>query len=154
MEYEGYFKWLSMLAFGSKVNEYADLALTLWNTPYEFNYDLDKDRNSDGLALRTQFNMVNPGYPCTTLEALLAIAMRCDAISGEPDQSNISKWFMELLYNLTGGDLSDIQLHLERWFNRSYAPDGRGGLFPLKNPVHDQRFVATWGQMCSYLSEK
>lgn len=166
MEYERYLKWLSVLAFGSKVNEYAELTLLLWNTPYEFNYDLDKDRNTDGLSLRARYCMVNPdaitpqcfpaiGDPCSTLEALLGIAIRCDEIIGEPDQSNIAGWFKILLDNLTGGDgnYSYIQADLERWFSRSYAPDGRGGLFPLKNPVHDQRFIPTWAQMCSYLSE-
>ena len=165
MEYERYFRWLSMLACGSLVMENSELLLTLWNTGYIFNYDIDKDRNLDGLSLRARYVEETGDYEvpvtddlsaCNCLEALTAIACRCDLISGDPEVENVSKWFRILIDNLVGpgASVNDISLALNRWMNRQYAPNGRGGLFPLRNPAHDQRFIPTWNQMCSYLSEK
>jgi hypothetical protein len=43
---------------------------------------------------------------------------------------------------------------LERVIWRTYKPDGRGGLFPLRNPNEDQRDVELWYQLNAYLLEQ
>lgn len=160
IEYEKYFTWLALNAAGDQ-REWMSILYDLWSMPYIFNYDIDKDRNTDGLSLRAQYTNITgdtdvPGdnVGCTCLEALVAIAMRCDSISGEPGIENVPGWFQELFGNLVNANDGDYHQAVMRWMNREYAPDGRGGLFPLNNPVHDQRYVPTWNQMCSYLSEK
>lgn len=161
MQYDRYVTWLSLNAVGDTAIGWVSILGELWRTPYIFNYDIDKDRNADGLSLRARYTYITgdmdvPGddVECTCLEALVAIAMRCDSISGEPGVENVSGWFQELFKNLRGAYDGDYRLAITKWMNREYAPDGRGGLFPLNNPVHDQRYVPTWNQMCSYLSEK
>lgn len=159
--HDGYFTWLALNAAGDQSIGWMSILGELWRTTYIFNYDIDKDRNADGLSLRTQYTCITgdtdvPGddVECTCLEALVAIAMRCDSISGDPGVENIPGWFQELFENLRSAYDGDYQQAIMKWMNREYAPDGRGGLFPLNNPVHDQRYVPTWNQMCSYLSEK
>jgi hypothetical protein len=72
-------------------------------------------------------------------------------------------WFSKFIENLDLGKYNDVYMmtHNEwpavrklRTFNdRSYKPDGRGGLFPLKQPDADQREVELWYQMAAYATE-
>jgi hypothetical protein len=42
---------------------------------------------------------------------------------------------------------------LDRFLDRDYEPDGRGGLFRVKHTDEDLRFVEIWYQMNWYLDE-
>ena len=43
---------------------------------------------------------------------------------------------------------------LNIWLERRYDEDGKGNIFPLKDPIKDQKTVEIWYQMQSYLLEK
>ena len=47
----------------------------------------------------------------------------------------------------------EINLMLDEIIWRTYNYDGSGGLFPLREPVGDQRDVELWYQLCAYLIE-
>lgn len=97
---------------------------------------------------------------CSFLEMLIGLARR---LAFETDRPSIS-WFWRLMENLDLEQYTDqnygdecqaiIDETLERVIWRIYAPDGRGGLFPLEDPRQDQRDVEIWYQLCSYLAEQ
>lgn len=137
----------------------------------------DENRESDGIELRDEF-LREHGYPkyaelgegCSFLEMMVALSER---IEFETDTMYIEDrrgrmqayWFWEMIDNLGldemddgaywtyGGDahVDDI---VETVVEREYDFDGRGGLFPLKYAVDDQRDVEIWYQMAAYLNEK
>lgn len=51
----------------------------------------------------------------------------------------------------------DVSIYIDMVFkqlnSRYYKSDGFGGLFPLSNPMGDQRYVEVWYQMMAYLAE-
>ena len=48
----------------------------------------------------------------------------------------------------------EIDEILNIWLERRYDEDGKGNIFPLKDPIKDQKTVEIWYQMQSYLLEK
>lgn len=134
------------------------------------NYDFvmivpnDDNRAEDGEAIRKEFSDdtgVRPNYTwmhtnCTVLEMMLGVAYH---LSFELD-GEVGKWFWLLIDNLDLTKYNDRRFN-ERWVNeviervvwRQYSYDGRGGLFPLKEPREDQRHVEIWFQMEAYMLE-
>ena len=129
---------------------------------------LDENRAVDGLDLRETFinslGKISIGpqddLPCSILEMLIALAMRCnDWIICDVDD-HYSEWFWTFLDNLgllvyddrryNSSKVDDI---LRKWLDREYRFDGSGGLFPLANPEIDQRMIEIWSQLVYYLDE-
>lgn len=48
----------------------------------------------------------------------------------------------------------EVSETLSRVIWRTYEPDGKGGLFPLRDPKEDQRKVELWYQLNAYLLEQ
>lgn len=73
-------------------------------------------------------------------------------------------WFWHLIEVLDLEQFNDrnydarAEEHISEAFNRviwrTYAPDGSGGLFPLRRPDRDQRNVELWYQLNAYLLEQ
>ena len=68
-------------------------------------------------------------------------------------------WFWDMLTNLgidqaCDGNFSIYKVDdiIERFLNREYEPDGRGGLFTVKNCEYDLRDIEIWYQRHLYLS--
>lgn len=132
----------------------------------------DDNRIGDALNLREEFIKEQlarePSYLIETfrgqytsvLEVFISLAQRMEdviCLDRFPD------WFWEIMDNLgvtyfKGNHLNhrDI-LKLDRiigtWLNREYCKDGKGGLFPLKEPRENQQKVEIWYQMNAYLLE-
>lgn len=123
----------------------------------------DDNRVQDGLDLRNEFLMATgyqcpPGWAetdCSFLEMVMALSRRL-AFEGE---GHPPVWFWHLIKNLgllhctdrSSYDQSEVNDRLDTVIFRLYEPDGRGGLFPLRYPKHDQRDVEIWYQMNEYL---
>ena len=101
--------------------------------------------------------------PCTMLELLIILSR---AAAFEMDDS-ASAWFWHFIQVLDLEHFNDreydnhpdhvqdaVARTLERVIWRTYKPDGRGGLFPLRNPNEDQRDVELWYQLNAYLLEQ
>lgn len=127
----------------------------------------DDNRLEDGRDLRDEFVYeirhmdVEPEWMslgCSMLEMLIGLARR---LWFEDDHFQIDEWFWHLMENLGlsgfsdrgGWDEQDVEDILNAVIWRIYEPDGRGGLFPLKNAQEDQREVELWYQMSEYLLE-
>jgi hypothetical protein len=104
-------------------------------------------------------------FPPTFFELIVILAVRMDDILCEdPQVSRVPELVSSLLVNLGLNDFGDdtfpsrrgmeiVRAATDRVLNRTYAPSGRGGLFPLSRAREDQREVELWYQMQAYLQE-
>lgn len=144
---------------------YWKLLRTLFTKEFTWFVPNDDNRVDDGRYLRFEFldemgimdvdeDWISMG--CSVLEMIYAV---CKHLSFEADGS-VARWFWELMHNLNLSGYSDrnfngrqVEQIIDTLVWRHYQSDGRGGLFPLRNPQVDQREVEIWYQMSAYLLE-
>lgn len=168
---EQYFDWLC-----EKVGRYDpenpdtsyfQVAELLFKTPFDDSVPNDFNRGLDGKDLRQEFlterhltaNKEWLELDCSIFEMLAGLARR---VSFHTDWEP-ARAFLLFLTNLGLSDYTDTRYHrhseqrvkrvLRTLNNRTYDYNGLGGLFPLKNPLSDQRGVEIWYQMSAYLME-
>lgn len=170
-----YYEWLKGLVCAERfpiTNSYEKLLSTLYSTEFYFLLSRDGNRADDGINMRYRFALFN-GYeenadeimdilagPCSVLEMMIALAIRCEeTIMDDPDIGDrTGTWFWGMVVNLGLGDMYDalydgylVDEVLERFLERDYAPDGKGGLFRVRNCNRDLRNVEIWIQLLWYL---
>lgn len=165
-----YFNWLCAKVMRVEVPTpsltYWKLLTELHNTEFVWLLSGDDNRAEDGLELRPEFLLesnleADPEWihlGCSLFEMLLAFSRRAAFQTEESAQ----EWFMHFLENMGLAEFNDARnftaaevgeyLYTLVW--RTYSYDGRGGLFPIKNPPHDQREVEIWYQFCEYLVDQ
>jgi hypothetical protein len=146
---------------------YYELMNQLYHTEFIWSVLNDDNRSSDGLKLREKYGFVQEDVPCSLLEMLMALAIRCeDEILYSPTYGNRSKdWFWMMMTNLGLNKMRDLSFN-KAWNNddvtgicdvfmdREYGYSGHGGgLFPLKHPHKNQTEVEIWYQLSTYLLE-
>ena len=169
---ELYFKWLysqvASLRLKNPARTHWSLALDLHKKEFLWSVPNDDNRLEDGRDLRHEFvelhEIENPDpawldLGCSMLEMLIALSRRI-SFDAEGDPRD---WFWHMLENVDIAKYNDkvyndnaqrdIDQALEIIIYRRYAASGRGGLFPLRNPVRDQREVELWYQASAYLIE-
>lgn len=148
---------------------YRKLLTHLHNTRFRWIIPRDKNRAEEGICLRWRFALVH-GYqdiyeevltgPCTVLEMILALAIRCEEnFMDDPAYGDrTAQWFWGMIANLGLGPMTDDNFDrryvidvLERFMDRDYEPDGRGGLFTIKDCDRDLRTMEIWNQLCRYI---
>lgn len=170
-----YFEWLVTLVcdrrFGKGVS-YRKLLHRLYITDFRFSIPRDVNRAEDGRELRRRFILCN-GYedwyetvmehisgPCTVLEMIIALAIRCEESIMDDTQfgNRTGQWFWSMINNLgLGGmtddsaDIDEVDFVVDRFMNRDYEPNGKGGLFTIRRCEIDLRTVEIWVQMLWYL---
>lgn len=166
-----YFDWLYNLAckerYSSRVS-YKKLLTYLHSKPFRYLLSRDENRAEDGLEVRHMF-IHECGYtrdvemyidgPCTMLEMILALCLKCEGIMDNAQIGDrTSQWFWIMIGNLGLGSMSDSRFDeryvddvVERFLEREYEPNGRGGLFIIRNCEYDLRDVEIWHQLCWYL---
>ena len=150
-------------------NGYMDICAKMLSIEFFPIIEMDENRCSDCIELRTDFNeelvddlCVELGDTGTFLELLIVLAekMKYELCDSQYEAST-RKWFMELLCN-SGLDSyaknrNFVETEVERIADtvifRSIGWDGEGGLFPLFIPQRDQRRVEFMVQMNDYLEE-
>lgn len=168
-----YFMWLCQLANMDEM--YEELANEMFSRKFQVLIAHDENRAADGKKLRSDYAEDNQYIrtseqelndiigDCTVLEMLIALAKRMDYELDNGDRSDPSIYFWEMLSNLQLDTfIDDIWPNvaaladdiLNTLVNRTYEPNGSGGLFPLTRPVSDQRYTEIWYQMFAYLDEK
>ena len=169
-----YFNWIYELISGKRSStqiSYRKLLKHLHNT--EFRYLISKDRNRamDGEDLRYRFALAEyydtePDYimdmldgPCSVLEMMVALAIRCEETMDDPDIGDrTGQWFWGMIVSLGLGAMMDSRYNahvvddvMDRFLDREYEPDGIGGLFTIENCHRDLRDVEIWNQMWWYI---
>lgn len=166
-----YFEWMCGLICGNRYAEavsYRKLLAYLHSIEFTYSIPRDKNRAEDGLDLRYRFTYETnikhaEDYihgPCSVLEMMVALAIRCEEnIMDDPSYGNrTGQWFWGMIVNLGLGFMTDSRFDekfvddvIFRFLNREYEPNGKGGLFTVRNCKYDLRTVEIWYQMCWYL---
>lgn len=168
-----YFNWMYQLVCSnrSKSVSYQKLLSYLNERDFVWTIDLDENRASDGVNLRYRFgrdkNYPDPmiatfldDRPCSILEMMIALSIRCEEhIMEDSDLGDrTGQWFWNMIVSLGLGAMPDSKFderHAEevinRFIDRTYERNGRGGLFTVEHPHKDMRNIEIWYQMCMYL---
>lgn len=166
-----YFEWLYNYVCKGRVNDkvsYRKLFMLLHNTEFTFYIREDFNRARDGIDLRYRFaNVINDNHvidildePCSVLEMILALAIRTEeTIMDDPrygDRTN--QWFWGMISTLELSYMTDDNFDRDKankkiynFLERQYSPDGKGGLFYIRNCNEDLTQVDIWSQLCWYL---
>jgi hypothetical protein len=166
-----YFEWLCGLIdskrFSSRIS-YRKLLMHLHNIEFTWSIPHDDNRADDGVQLRRRYGLINdddtlPNYilgPCSVLEMMVALALRCEEWIMDDAQmgDRTGQWFWGMIHNLGLSPMTDSKFDRDfvddvvaRLLNREYEPDGRGGLFTVRNCEYDLRTVEIWRQLSWYL---
>lgn len=166
-----YFDWLYSLMVGERFAQgisYRKLFMNLHATEFIFTIPMDENRAEDGLDMRYRFSL-SLGYkdaekyltePCSVLEMMIGLATRCEeTIMDDPQMGDrTGQWFWGMVANLGLAGMTDDKFDRDEFdeimhnlLTHNYSPDGKGGLFTIRNCDTDLRRVEIWKQLCWYL---
>ena len=169
---EEYFNWMYDLVCKNRfsdANSYRKLLTYLHEVEFTYRYKKDEDRAYDGVNLRHRFALLSNNYsyvdkclagdPCSIFEMMLALAIRCEDTMDDPlIGDRTGQWFWRMIVSLGLGGMTDshfdeqaAEYSIDKFLQRDYSPDGRGGLFTIKGCEYDLRRVPIWDQLCYYL---
>lgn len=170
-----YFNWMyEIIAKDRFAPEISVRKLLMCLHDIEFTYKIvnDENRYYDGVDLRYRFAIEN-GYeskyedilgildgPCSVLEMMIALALRMEeTIMDNTEYGNrTGQWFWQMITNMgLGGQWNElfdkeyVEQTVQRFLDRKYEPNGKGGLFTVRHTRKDLRKVEIWYQMNWYL---
>lgn len=169
-----YFDWLYELMHDDGPTEITSFRKLLSHLHrVEFTYSIPKDYNRarDGIDLRYRYGLENHVKdaedriigPCSVLEMMVALALRCEeTIMDNPKYGNRTRqWFWQMIRTLGLNGMTDVSYDEELvdeairiFLNREFEPDGRGGLFKVRDDQCDMRKLEIWLQLNCYLKER
>lgn len=167
-----YFEWMHDLVCEdrfAKTISYRQLLTFLHEVEFIYFVPYDENRAAEGISLRYRYCLLHncedlEHYitgPCSVLEMMVALALRCEeTIMDDPLMGNrTSQWFWNMISNMGLGSMSDNNYNewlvndvVTRFLNREYEPDGRGGLFRVKDWDRDMRTAEIWHQLMAYIN--
>ena len=171
-----YFKYLVELIYSRRRIEavsFMKLLTRLHETEFRYSMRMDENRAEDGIALRWRYALTHgfeddPDYvmdrlegPCSVLEMMTALAIHCEEniMDDTSYGDRTEQWFWGMIVSLGLGGMTDknfdrelVDEKLAIFLDREYEPDGRGGLFTVKNCDRDLRTVEIWRQLSYYLN--
>lgn len=171
-----YFDWMCSLVRNKKrtgERSYFRLLSQLDSILFYYELPMDANRESDGLNLRYRFGYEEgirdnavayyiDDRACSVLEMMIALALRCEEDDmGDPGIGNrTSEWFWDMIESLGLSEMYDrhydsrfVDISVNRFLERTYDRNGRGGLFTVRNCPRDMRDTEIWYQMMYYLNE-
>lgn len=168
---EEYFEYLcELIDIGrfAKQLSYEKLLAHLHNIEFTWFIPNDDNRADDGIQLRRRFALFRDDLriqrylqgPCSVFEMMVGLALRCEEwITDDAQLGNrTGQWFWGMIRNLELTPMRDSNFDADyvddviaRLLNREYEPDGRGGLFTVRNCKYDLRDVEIWVQLSWYL---
>lgn len=168
---DDYFEWLCEQIDSKRFSRhvsYRKLLAHLHNIEFTWFIPHDDNRADDGIQLRRSFALAHEDIalsnyilgPCSVLEMMVALAIRCEKTIMDDAQlgNRTGQWFWGMIHNLGLSPMTDSKFDrdfvddvIARLLNREYEPDGRGGLFTVKHCTHDMRTVEIWCQLSWYL---
>ena len=173
---EKYFDWICELIDHTECDtesSYFKLLHYLNEVKFTYILEMDENRMSDGINLKYRFGHVM-GYPnelienslrndsCSILEMMVALSIRCEEgfMDNIDEGDRTGEWFWSMIENLGLDTMTDLNFNkrycdivVRKFLTRTYASNGKGGLFTVKKPKSDMRDVEIWYQMMWYLDE-
>ena len=168
-----YFEWMFDIVCGEqrpKEISHRKLLMHLHDTEFVPSHPRDENRAIDGIDLRYRFAYEHAGIedaesyltgPCSVLEMMVALTIYIEeSIMDDPTKGNRTRqWFWGMINSLGLSSMTDdrfdkarFEESMDTFMNRRYAPNGKGGLFTVKNCDKDLRTVEIWYQLCWYLN--
>lgn len=172
-----YFEWLYRSAGGYNTGGFTfrKLLIDLHSTDFRYLIPKDKNRAIDGMDLRRHYGLMitdndedETDYivdildrPCSVLEMMVALSMRCEkTIMDNPAYGDrTGQWFWGMITNMGLGTMYDtnydkqyVMKIVNRFLDRKYSSNGKGGLFTIKDCDVDLREVEIWYQLNWYLN--
>ena len=170
-----YFEWMYHIVCNKRYSEhisYRKLFMHLHNFEFVSYIRGDENRINDGIQLRRRFS-IDSGYednylssylkePCSVLEMMIALALNGEQhIMDDPKYGNrTGQWFWNMIVSLGLSNMDDRNFDglyfkevMQRFLNREYERNGRGGLFTIHDPSLDMRSAEIWYQFMWYLNE-
>ncbi len=167
-----YFEWLCNMVCDPEYSEYVSykkLLTYLHDVEFRYSIPLDQNRAEDGMDLRWRFSCKRNHDiyygdiegPCSVLEMMVALAIRCEeGIMDDPTIGDrTGQWFWGMVVSLgLGGmhdrrfDMDEAEAIIERFLDRDYEPNGKGGLFTIRNFDRDLRNMEILHQLYAYLN--
>lgn len=169
-----YFRWLydrvCVVRDWRSDRSYQMVCDEMQRIPFKVLVERDHNRMCDGADLRDEFldcirersldrKAEREAHEVSIFELLVGLAERGRIMTGNTRE----EWFMIFLQNLGLDECSDsqddiitrtrVRRILNKFNNRKYRANGAGGLFPLDNPIIDQRRVELWQQMGAYVRQ-
>ena len=167
-----YFNWLCNIIDDQDFDpsRYQLLLGKLYHTEFTWVIQNDRNRAIDGEDLRSLYSdetgqdprtvRMELDFQCTILEMMVALARRCETQIMEDlfVGPRIGRWIramlksMGLVYDVD--DLFDeeyVDYIIDTFLDRTYEPNGDGGLFKVENAPEDMRKLEIWYQMNLYL---
>ena len=162
-KYDEYFEWLFEFVCGerfAKEISFRKLMVYLHSREFTYSLNMDSNRAQDGIDLRERYygDSTIKG-PCSVLEMMVALSIRCEEIMDNPDYGNrTTQWFWDMVINMGLGAMYDsrfdkkyVENRVDKMLNREYEPNGKGGLFYVRGCTDDIRKLEIWSQMCYFL---
>lgn len=167
-----YFEWLIGMVHADQYSDgisFMKLLRLLHSIDFEYILIKDRNRADDGMDLRYRFGYEYHGIdcaeryldgPCSMLEMMVALSVRCEEdIMDDPRYGDrTGQWFWGMVVSLGLGGMTDVRFDemaareaIDRFLDRKYAPNGKGGLFTIRNNTMDMRKVEIWTQLLWYL---
>lgn len=166
-----YFEWMYDLVCHDRYSDeitYRKLLMCLHSIEFIFVLPMDENRAVDGVSLRYRFALWQDQEeladyldgPCSVLEMMIALALRCEeSIMDDLEVGErTGQWFWDMIVSLGLGSESDDRFNkryvedvIGHFLYREYEPDGRGGLFTIRNSRRDLRDIEIWLQMNDYI---
>jgi hypothetical protein len=149
--------------------------MRLHATNFRYSIPRDGNRADDGKGMRYRYAIVCNYFeslyeildildgPCSVLEMMLALAIHCEEnIMDDPCKGDrTGQWFWNMIVNLGLSGMNDARYDrklvddaINTFLDRKYAPDGKGGLFTVRNCDQDLRKAEIWHQLCWYLNRE
>lgn len=105
-------------------------------------------------------NPIKSDAPCSMLEMMVALCKRCENIMSDDRYGDRThQWFWIMLVSLGLGKMSNDRFNekeaieiVKTFLSNQYNPDGRGGLFTIREFSGDMREMDIWTQMCWFLN--
>ena len=142
----------------------------LHDVEFTWEYPMDRNRSDDGISLRDRFTYelnYEPYIldyidgPCSVLEMMIALAIHTeeDIMDDMRVGDRTGQWFWCMVVSLGLGGMNDRNFDkrtaedtVARFLNHEYEPNGRGGLFTIRNCAYDLRDEEIHVQRNMYLN--
>lgn len=166
-----YFEWMYDLVCAEQFAEsisYRRLLTFLHDVEFVYFVPYDENRAAEGIGLRYRYCLLHDcrelewclDGPCSVLEMMIALAMCCENIMDDLSMGDrTSQWFWNMITNMGLGGMYDHNFDeqlvtdvVDRFLRREYEPDGRGGLFRVKDWDRDMRTAEIWHQLMAYIN--
>ena len=172
-----YFEWMYDIVCPERFNRrisFRKLLKYLHDRPFVVLIDNDYNRVMYGIDFRYKFGYES-GYsrelitqnldinPCSVLELIIALAFDIEEhlMTDEDRYGNrTGQWFWNMINNMGLGRMTDdkfdidyVEAIVDRFLNREYERNGKGGLFMISDPSRDMRNVEIWYQAMWYLND-